>query len=702
MPTTVLSPATTTLPDTLSTFIVETSRNWPTVPPTSEAEWLLEPEIEVIRVSAATGGHDLATAELRRRYGRVKHVHVPPAALGSPRVIPEVDPIDRGNWWVRLSLEGTDGNVIVWTGRISSQARTIHGGDVENQTGNPIINTGVQSWIAYGPMQILRKVGISESDWLADGSQVRLGWIPSMNLRDDTGQVTGNQTALPQSNFAGDAFLYGENDEWTRLDYVEYVLRRFVMQPNGPTWTIGGEIGVLQQDNDFVQFSEVETAESIIRKLADPRMGIDYKIVPTEEGFEIFFYTMTSTEISFAGQTMPKNPNAVRVENSGGVDMIGINVVLTGDQEYDTIRVIGKRIVVCCTLRGELKAAVTGGDAEFTPKWLAAAETTYKAGTGISGDGGDQHDEARRAASLESVYRAFGAPPDWTHNEGTAAPFLDDNGNLENGVVATHQLKIRRTLNWIPFREGFDYSQLVNGEYPNNNEADQEADFRKPFVLVVVPPDSENTATVGSHILGKDAIPHAVKGSGAAKDWGMTLATNPAHLVALNHFSGAAITEVDPAYDYENMQATIAFESDHRLQLEYQVPVPGIPNGSVKIIHDSNAEFWYAAPNTIVGASDTGGAAFLANSFENGVVLRNDASRLAMRMAGAISTYFYARGRAEIIVKGLRPWGNMLGSILTAVEGRGGDTEVIESPITSVEWSVGPDPTTTIRAGFAR
>lgn len=84
-------------------------------------------------------------------------------------------------------------------------------------------------------------------------------------------------------------------------------------------------------------------------------------------------------------------------------------------------------------------------------------------------------------------------------------------------------------------------------------------------------------------------------------------------------------------------------------------------------------------------------------------VLRNDASRLAFVMAGAISRYLIQRARASITIAGLKPWGNLIGQILTSLE-QAGDAQQVSAPITSVEWTAGQndDPgTTVIGTGFA-
>ena len=81
-------------------------------------------------------------------------------------------------------------------------------------------------------------------------------------------------------------------------------------------------------------------------------------------------------------------------------------------------------------------------------------------------------------------------------------------------------------------------------------------------------------------------------------------------------------------------------------------------------------------------------------------VLRNDVDRLALVMAGAIARYYNTRARAEIEIVGLRPWGDLVGQIMTVIE-EGGDTQEIKAPITAVDWIAGDRPMTIVRTGFA-
>jgi hypothetical protein len=68
-------------------------------------------------------------------------------------------------------------------------------------------------------------------------------------------------------------------------------------------------------------------------------------------------------------------------------------------------------------------------------------------------------------------------------------------------------------------------------------------------------------------------------------------------------------------------------------------------------------------------------------------------------MSGALARYYQERSRGEVTVRGLLPWGGLLGQILTVIDD--GDAQTIQAPITSVAWTNGEHPTTVISTGFA-
>ena len=74
-------------------------------------------------------------------------------------------------------------------------------------------------------------------------------------------------------------------------------------------------------------------------------------------------------------------------------------------------------------------------------------------------------------------------------------------------------------------------------------------------------------------------------------------------------------------------------------------------------------------------------------------------------MAGCIGRYFTNRYRARIELVGLRPWGALVGQVLTVID-QGGDAQEIESVITLVEWQLADGdqakPRTIIHTGYGQ
>ena len=196
-------------------------------------------------------------------------------------------------------------------------------------------------------------------------------------------------------------------------------------------------------------------------------------------------------------------------------------------------------------------------------------------------------------------------------------------------------------------------------------------------------------------------FPVEAKGIGVyalQNEWGVLLSASPNHLLAKYHFALANPTETDPAYDYDKLVATIALETDHRLELFYEVP-----GGDESIIEIPvpDAQLWILKGGTIVEA-DPKDLIGLWTSGGNDRVLRNDSPRLALIMAGAIARYCQPRHRAEVVLKGYQMWQDLLGNILTVVE-QDGDAQRLEAPVTSIQWIMSErGPQRVIRAGYAR
>ena len=673
MPITIIGPQAAAFPALTYPAMID-------VKPTWSDDWQFTPELELLGASA-TAGRELSSCQLGRRYGPSK---LPwESAVAGKSAWGEAT-----NWRLRVPMVGQQGFQQAWVGRVSGEGRNVQGASM-----GP---SGDQSWQCYGPGQILHKIPMSTSFWLNGVDPPKeIGWVPSMNDRDGRQAILGNKA---QGRADVDpSFVYGGTDVWTNYDYAEYLLARFVdtSSAGGPAWSLGGQTDVLADIVDVIRFGTTQTAADVLRELIPTRLGVDYTIRPTDDGFEVFVFALLAEAHSFGGHTLPRNPNTVEARVGLTSDNLSTRVAGTADHQYGRIRVLGRRVVVCCSLCGEsvVQAALTPGT--LVAKWPAALETEYgtcQAAVGFSG-AAEAFDRYRQQEVFIPVFQQLGAPKLWDFNGGAAAPKFDDAGQLQLGQESDYQTLSRQTLTWLPLLEGVDYS--FNPAVDNNPDG-YEPELRKPNVWLA----EENDMADG----GYSYLPaeHAgVSISVPNNDWGVWLSASPNHLLALADWASKPSylpTDTEPKYDWRRSIATIALELDQRLQLVYTVPGGGGSDAGTIDIEVPDAELWYLAPHTVVDLTDDEWSPTLKHSTATTRILRNDTDRLAAVMAGAIARYATRRARASITVRGLLPWSGLIGQILTVID-EGGQVQQIQAPITSVRWSPGEDPTTVIETG---
>lgn len=658
-------------------------------------DWVLTHDIFPVSGSAHSAGADMGSMMFRRRYGDVKQPR-----LGSG--IGVVAPIDLRGWWIRVDLITDSDEITIWVGRISSQTR-----DVFGDAAKP---SGSEELVAYEPLQELHRQHIANSFWYdTNANDFNIGWVPDMNPLDDRNLQVGNRSILkfdpddPADPSQG-SYLYDDNQLWTRFDALEYILKNFADRgwADGPNWKIGGQADVLANLTDTISFGNTQTAAEALRRIIPPEIGLDWRIrfvaAPSdgeEDYFEIFVFALRSQETTFLGATLPANPNVVNITTTAE-ELKRIRVVKTHDNRYSKVRVLGSRIIVCCTLGGGDLGGGLGWQGQLIPAWLTALQNAYNAGAGVGADATD-HDAARLNDRFRPVWQLFAAwPNNWNFNDGFAAPVVDLEGQVQPpDQSADRQQSVRRTLSWIPLREGIDYTSTPPVD---NNPTGRRTAFLPPAVWMWGTPPVEE----GEAVPANRWFPIEEAGIGVSslnKDLGVLLSSKPNHMLALDRFSAAAPTNSDPVYNYDNLMVTLAFESDQRLVLGADLalgPDDADPGGTL-YIDMPELQFWYLAPYTMIGVTDLGLGRFAEPS---GQVLRNDTARMALAVAGAIARYLEPRNRAEIHTRGLFPWSNMIGHIVAVLEsGEAGSFE-IDAPITSVEWDF-ESGQTTIRTGFA-
>jgi len=679
MAQTIVGPVPVPLPFPAESALVEIKAEW-------ADDWLPAPELYPESMSVATAGHGLGTCSLVGRYGTVKSVWSSSfSTKASERLT---------GYWVRVRLlGGSSSGQVAWQGKIHGEERTING-----SSPSP---SGKQRWQAFEGRHELDRVSVHQSRWEAlAGAALTIGFVPCFNARDELHELVGNRSSAvgPQG-----VYLFGGTDVWTRRQALEYLLAYHA--PSGPTWTLGGQVELLEDGSDTIPMGETQTLAESISKLAPRQMGLDWCALPTTEGFELRIFSLLPEGVAAAGVTLPGNPATVRVQAGEAINL-SVQVARDLANVYDKIRIVGDQTVICCSLWGEnlqairdvsgfsMSEPVTGA---LTPKWTSSEESDYLGATAappppnsayltvVASDPllAAQNDKVRQHDRFRSVFQHYGAPLDWNRAGHGCAPLFDANGELASVGGESYQLARRATLPWTPLRKGFDYSVVPATDA---NATGHEPDLLEPAAWVF---DREQGRWFQVEHEG-------VSVKNLHHEWGLELKPRVNHTLASSKTLTAA-SEYEARWDFRDLVITFAFKAESRLEL---VAEPGLAgDGSEIVIHLAGAQVWYLAPNTIVGASQN----VLLLSGEAGRVLRNDASRHSLRLAGAVARYGLPRSRADVSIKGLSPWGNLLGHLLEAVEEQG-DTSDVSGPITEVAWNF-PDQggvgETRVRAGYA-
>lgn len=629
------------------------------VAPPTGGSWRADPELIVRGMTSCAAGQDLGQCVLERKYGYLRHPHEL-SNYAHPAV-------NLDGYWVRVrNASGT-----LWVGQIASERREIFGTGRLN--GAPV-PAGNQYYVAYEPIYQLRKIYVGQSDWLIGGSVRRQEWVPEVNARDKNRTLVGNRSSSQWSGDGTPCYMFGGNDLWTRRQFIEYLLARFVNLGRAfPTWTLGGTaVDVLGQMTDTIKLPDVATVADLIRELIPINRGLDYFV--TQEGttgLKINVFSLADQAQTFGSWTLPANPDRVEWIVEDALDLQQTELARSVAHKYSTIRVTGKRMVVACSLRPDTSPAT------LQAGWTVGQQQAYEAGTGNASDDTEEHDAARRQDKYRDVFQRYAAPPGFDPDAVHARPTVRDDGTVSPTSALVWQNVVRRTLSWLPLRTGVNYQA--------GPPADQGTGELLPPMAWVKDPEAQDRPTP------VDTLGMSV---GALNtDWGLQVMASPNHLLGLNLFSTTADTAEEAKYDPSTLVMTIAFEADQRLRLQEEFSGG---NGSVLEINDDTAELWYLAQGTVVGVS----AAGTYEQTSQGYVLRNDVDRLGQLMAGAIARYRQQRGRAVITVAGWQAFQDLIGKVLVMLDD-GGHPEEMSAPITSVRWADASDPSTTIVAGFA-
>jgi len=631
--------------------------------------WIPSPNLVALRAEIHAGSAGYSTAEIEHLYGTLFE------AGEAPTYATELG-ADLAGKWVRLRLivpqtvlsrAGTVTPdvepVTIWTGYIAKR------GETPANVAAEATPRGGDHYTCVGPERILEQCELFTSAWLIANVVQELDWMPGFNRRSAGGEVFGNRSATKLNG----CYFFGGTGIWTRRQMLEHVIAYWVQvrsaadAPLWPIWHLSGQLEALESLTLPVECHERMTAKDLVDAIVSPRLGLDYIIVPTEDGFSIRVFTTMPADITAASYKLPGNRRRFELSLGGMTD---VTAEFEDDEaaKYDQITVIGKRLVICLS-------AGQGAQNALLPAWSASQETAYNDGAGL-GASADLHAAFRTSDHFRDVYQRYRLHS-VTWQGGYAYPAVAHDGSIVVAGVGC-QTWSRKTLDHIPLQDGYNYTTNpptwngVSGVLP---------EFRPPLVLAEHPTRGCLPVDLLAAADGGGATVAALK-----NEWGLNLRSNPNHLFARNHWGPSRADNFNPdvdGYDYEKLSATMAIESDHRVLMSWKLPEAQWSGlGLSRIIEVPEAELHLLAPQTIVGTTAAGARALSPNAL---VILRDDRDVLARVLAGAIGRYLMVRARASLVYDALLPAMAALGAILEWVA-PGGVRREVNAPLTSIAW----------------
>ncbi len=638
---------------------IQTKTNW-------AHPWAVEDGLRLAGpIEMAIGSSARDRVEFVHHYGPlVKHVEDAELA--------ESEPLDILDKWIRV-VDTRAPQRVIWQGMVKEDRRKVHRGTSPR---------GIQKLLAIGGAEILSRITVDASYWWNTGtlSFDKMGWVPHINERGAGGRLQGTRGA----EIAGQPYGYGTAGVWTFRQFLDYLLRLHIAQAYGgvgsPTWRLTGETTVLDNRLEPVRLQPSQSCLDIVRRLIRLSDGIEFAVIPSDDGFDLNVFSVSPTAVTFGEATLPANTNVFVTNPTTDPFVVDCEVAVSHMQRYDSVEAIGERIESCFTVLGT-------GDEKKKNLWSAAQETTYKDGSSKGVPTTADHDLARSNDQLRLVYTGFAAPDAFDLNLGEAAPVLDDEGEF-TGIGAVRQVLIRSSMPATPLREGGDYSTNP----PTLTDAAE--DFVPAMAVGKV------SVARGYVILDKASLADldaddSLKLLGASvsvleNDWGVIITFDKNHIHAKNHWNAGAPADsaIDPeteGIDYDDTEFTISAPMDQRLACRKDNASPA-RDGSKAVIEAPGTRFQYLSASTTIGVQDDGTRDFSPEpSTGVGIVLRNDNEALHWLMVGAIARFLEERFSFAVTWFFPVPEPAHLGQIMQMGPGEG-DLAGKQGLITAVGW----------------
>ena len=572
----------------------------------------------------------------------------------------EVEPLDLLDRYVRIfTSTGYD-----WVGVVTDESRD-HGGDAIASDQQGIQRFTVRDLKHLLDRKPIRSAPVFGSQAGADITAVDVGWLPKFNERHPSGGTLIGNRSSAKCTAGHYYFSTAEAEIWTAYNLLELALQKYA--PEGVDWVIGSPYNEADLDHlQLVSDANGLTAKRLLDALIDRKISFTWflKYDADNNRMEVCIVSSLAGNVTVDSKTYYANGAIVAQDISSDAAVDQARTRIEASAAYDKVRVEGGPIVVCFS--GDPQAT-------FETSWTEAEEDAYlEASVGDADYAALQHpaqaernDTFRKEERFARVFSQFRLPDFWdaqiadvvSGDPIDVAYSSDETGAIGAGGSYPANDLPRPILGKLPLLEGTDYTQSP----PTSTlPSDAQPAFRKPFALLKAPDGSYCYPDKPPEDVAPEGSFEVVEREGAFR-----IKFSDNHVLALDRWTDAQPTDVEPIYNYDDMIVTIAIPLDNIFYVEEETDLSGDTEYTREcLIRVPDAQAWVLAEGTVVGLASDG--TLLRNTDE--LLIRADTARLRA-IAGLAAAFLGKRraagkiGYSEIVTPmGL---GEMLGTLTT-------------------------------------
>ncbi len=632
-------------------------------------EWTLLSYLEPQSANGSAGSF-AGSAEFLYRYGAIVQPGETREGVYTPLNL------DRMFVQIRSHTPGSPTETL-WHGQISTSGQSVDGSDAARVS-------GMQTIRAWGLIKIFDRVALNHSYIVpASGPADRINRMPDFNTAGGHGgpRLVGNRSAAKvgvEVEITGqveEAYVFGGDEVWNNQQVVENLL--VYHAPEGMYCGLSGEYEMLANITDVHRLRGLTLAQALDH-LIPRQFGMGWNLETSGSGaVYVHVFSLLGDGLNILNVSLPGNSriiDSIPVADNRNIESATFEE--SSAKQVDRIEVHGQPVQVCCSL--------SYAEGTLERGWTAAEETLYNSLGDMANTTDAALNDQERQARLPRVYQHHRVPRDWNFKAGDGTfgstkrlvvPTVKDDGTLDTAAAANSLFNGKAFLRTIPFKK----PASVTGADP---------EYQEPLVLV-------KEGTTYRQIETGETGTAQVRMTDT--EFAIETAADINHVLGLNHFDtdpAMVQSDTEAVVDYENLLATVSFESDETLRVVASLgrPQTGAPTETLVIpVEDALAQ--YVVPQTVTGVKD---GALLHHA---GGVVRDDSPILRQVAALAMAWYGQKRQTLNLTVKGIggsAPIGTYIRRVLQSSE-----SHSIGTVVTHKSWNFQHrSQTTTIQTGY--